>query len=1477
MKDFSGPSFSLFFIFLLLVSTLSLVADHNSNRSFQEDNRFSSAGAIPDSTNGSIVASQSSGPTDVERQLQLQQNIQAQDATVRLNGTYQLLWEPDKIHGSVHSVAVYGTIVAVGSGYLYDNEIHVYRWNSSAPRETGLTHVWDIGNGIFKSDILSVVFGDTDRDQLIEVVAASADGRIYVFEQMASDPASPLYYQFQSEPVWVSPAGEIGHRVTSVSIDDLDSDGLQEIIAGSWNKRIYVYEYTERFTSTSVHSHEYALVWNSTGTIAGQVNSIATGDTDGDKFREIVAGASDNRVYVFENKRAAGPSVAYPHADNSYELVWNSTDRISGPVQNVAVSNSSSGFGKIIATSRGHGAYSLTYDNATASQNNYTISPLMRALESWEEDQPYPIDNYVSVRVSGDSTTGIFEPSLSPQGDYAPRCFTQNNSTICIPEPYNSAIVGRPDWRRLTPLSRLTLLNGTAASSGTARIVLDFGKDAELTGSGDSSQDLEIAGIRLSIYNPPTSQNFVISLSQDGSRFVNVTGDVQVHELDRFGFGQGDLIIMRIRVDIDPALTLARWDWFRYIKLETSTEVYVDAITGGYLFRPATDVTSVTITPTGTVLLGTATGAIKVFAPSKLSSTIFKPLPYTQSWDSFRPIPKDKRRFSMNNDIWSISSVESSSLGRSFIVAGTYPDVAFIDVNQTSLEASIVWETTNVFDKWTMSLTLKDADNDGVKEVIVGSFDSNLYIFDHVYGNTYRRAWRSPDLTYAASGQTFWDHAKDIVVDDYDNDGKIELLTLTDTGRLLTFEDTGNNQFTPTVLSGFDPGTMGPVQAIAVGDNLRGDGMKEVLVISPGPTIHILENGLTTSFHPSLPYGYVLLNGNVTALAVGDPDGDGHGEIILGGTEARGFEFVDVFETNGTDSGYRYQGSPDSALNYPSLRILSITLNASDIIVSHTFGINIYGSSPGRTSGTNRYFVKRFITSSASYPGYSPTWNDRLSFGYARGPIPGPNNFVEGWFRSSAPVLQLSNGTYVNMYTERDTTIVPSVCCVGWNQSRIFYRTSQDGYTWSLGRRVTKDSQYNGTQTVCPNPSDLCYWLYYERNPSILVAPDEGVWISYECKFASGHQYIISVDARPSICTTKLGTERAVLDLYKIAYGAISPSLFWNSTGQGALGLTYLNYGNGTDIGKLFLVKSNWQLSGTYKFPRWERPVLQISKVGDSIIAFSQKAVFLSDGSLAVVFDGTSRPANRNLDQLAAVIMHPPPQIIVPPTRIMFMTTAPTNSSSWTDPRLLSTGVFEAAPTIAVLKGNVLAVAYVAPGGTNMTRLEIFITASANNGVTWTSPQELRFDSPSEDAYTPSLYGPTRDTPTGLGPKGGGFYITFHAAQTLPTSPAIYYGWNNLEWWRYSTGPVQSLALGDTDGDGVSEIIAGSDNRIHVLERVQAGESFTYSERWVSQELAGPITEMAIGDINNDGVNEIVVTTAGGNLYTFRWLNPSPS
>ncbi|RDE17400.1 MAG: hypothetical protein C4K49_03020, partial [Candidatus Thorarchaeota archaeon] len=71
---------------------------------------------------------------------------------------YQLIYEPWRSRAAIHAVAYdQGTgFLALAGGYLYDNEIHVFRLNVETNQ---FDKVWDTGDRVFGSDVMSIDFG----------------------------------------------------------------------------------------------------------------------------------------------------------------------------------------------------------------------------------------------------------------------------------------------------------------------------------------------------------------------------------------------------------------------------------------------------------------------------------------------------------------------------------------------------------------------------------------------------------------------------------------------------------------------------------------------------------------------------------------------------------------------------------------------------------------------------------------------------------------------------------------------------------------------------------------------------------------------------------------------------------------------------------------------------------------------------------------------------------------------------------------------------------------------------------------------------------------------------------------------------------------------------------------------------------------------------------------------------------------------
>lgn len=335
---------------------------------------------------------------------------------LNLTNDYQLIWEPNNIRGSSHAVATSPdkNLVVVAGGYLSDKEIHLYRWYGPGKE---YVHVWSSGDGIFQDDVMDVEFSDINMDGRLEVVAGCADGRVYVFEALGLE-YGPMYLDNADnkyELVWHS-GDIIPRRVWSIKVADLNKDGITEIIAGAWDNRVYVFElaWASQWPECPSHDLHFNLVWTSGDIITGRVSEVDAGDTDYDGRMEIIAGSYDCKVYIFE---------AIPCAYHEYVHVWDSGNTIYDPINSIVVASDmdSDPYGEIAVAVYGQGVFVFHYEYPPG---DYSVMKLNRPIQKWEMGLTYPggpgewtgyeADIYIDKKIWGGKPEGITEPSGIP-------------------------------------------------------------------------------------------------------------------------------------------------------------------------------------------------------------------------------------------------------------------------------------------------------------------------------------------------------------------------------------------------------------------------------------------------------------------------------------------------------------------------------------------------------------------------------------------------------------------------------------------------------------------------------------------------------------------------------------------------------------------------------------------------------------------------------------------------------------------------------------------------------------------------------------------------------------------------------------------------------------------------------------------------------------------------------------------------------
>ena len=414
------------------------------------------------------------------------------DPEFNLTNDYQKIWEPNNIRGSSHAVATTsdGNYMASAGGYLNDREVHIFRW---VPVLKMYYPIYDAGDSIIQGDVLDVAFMDADNDNRLEVVAGSADGHIYVFEQETEQDA-PLnlvspYYSW--DLVWDS-GNAIGRQVWTVMAFDIDHDSRPEIIAGSWDSKVHVFHFVDAQAWPYCLDENWFIfehVWDSGNTITDRVNDIAVVDSDNDTLYEIVAGSQDGVVYLFE---------ACACLKNNFNLMWTSGNTIYEPINSVAASQDldTDKYGEIVVSAYGLGVYIFEYNGVT---KDFDVRKINRDIMSWEKGisattgvyTGYEADIYADRKVYGWETQGIYENDP-------------------IPAPYNTEYLGGDSALGGPIDGNATTFNSTEQFEFMREWLLEVGN-----GSGQ--------------FNLP----YDIALAPDGTFYVSDFSNNRIVHLDR--------------------------------------------------------------------------------------------------------------------------------------------------------------------------------------------------------------------------------------------------------------------------------------------------------------------------------------------------------------------------------------------------------------------------------------------------------------------------------------------------------------------------------------------------------------------------------------------------------------------------------------------------------------------------------------------------------------------------------------------------------------------------------------------------------------------------------------------------------------------------------------------------------------------------------------------------------------------------------
>ena len=491
---------------------------------------------------------------------------------------FSVMYEPWRSKAAIHAIAYdRGTgFLALGGGYLYDNEVHVFRLNTETNE---FDKVWDTGDSLFQSDVLSLDFGDTDLNDFIEIVAGCADGHVYVFEQRhIYDPYANTENQF--DHVWTSPDM---FRAFAVKVDDIDKDYRPDIIAGGWDGQVHIYEYSKHSGYPFVEAHWITYDEVATLDIGDKVYSIETGDTNANGLPEVVIGTRSGTVYVYENAGITLWINGFPFPlinDNHYYLNWTSQNYTWTPIVSMAVGELDGSLGDELAiVAQGQGVFTLEWDPA---RKTYDYEKVYKAFEPWETFGLWGLDYYVDSVTEAWNVT-YHDPINASINVPEPIEYVWGGSYF-IPDasvyPYNTGMAGAPD-------GNFSTFDASSPSVDNATAILDFGRDEEGTGSANSNPDVWIKFPGLFISGADVSPYFNFSVSRDGGDFEQITPDHFTYS----GY--------YLKIDVDDALSRRKWDYFRYAKISVfnGATFNINSVELQQVYNLVRDALAVTIGP----------------------------------------------------------------------------------------------------------------------------------------------------------------------------------------------------------------------------------------------------------------------------------------------------------------------------------------------------------------------------------------------------------------------------------------------------------------------------------------------------------------------------------------------------------------------------------------------------------------------------------------------------------------------------------------------------------------------------------------------------------------------------------------------------------------------------------------------------------------------------------------------------------------
>jgi hypothetical protein len=873
----------------------------------------------------------------------------------------------------------------------------------------------------------------------------------------------------------------------------------------------------------------------------------------------------------------------------------------------------------------------------------------------------------------------------------------------------------------------------------------------------------------------------------------------------------------------------------------------------------------------------------------------------------------------------------------SYMIA-SYPRVAQIDFslmspaesglfkhyNNLGFHVHESWDNNDDLEEWTLAIASGDIDGDGKGEMIVGDYDNNVYVFEHLRNNTYKRMYRTFDLNHTEitdispyyyeelegiSGEFFrkiWDHAEHLVVDvDLDQDGLKEMIVAADL-QVYVFEDRG--------LTGGDD------LAFVYSMDLRENDFS--IAYFTGTDFSSGSKTYDPKQRPFKPWDYV---DGITAMAAGDDiDYDGRKELAIAAGPFlfcfnvpedgfNGTDNNDFFVTHPTLSGrYFLVGNPTgpkiSGLLYCEINAITMCDTDKDgyreLIVGGTNGTNLY-----RPHG----FVHIYECQGGSFyqPWKAPEevtyWNpvsvlmlddqdydgeQEIIIGHTHGfdmweHIPGTDSMYQKVEYVTAspnyPIVPLrttyaSGDPYPLAADDEKRCRKDMAHLVGDYSNQIWHVYEAIDNLYIKKYNISEDL-WLSAQTIQFKYGGAAQGIDIEYNPSIAVHSATGdVYIAWEGLDIDTSDHFLNV-IYFDISENKWQNPPA--SLQDSIFGPYwSPSLVdFNATHMAMVYLYDFHFITTHAYGQVgtVLFGAEYASGWFYSYPDFnDRSDLE---------GHDLSAVKLADGSFAIAMSAVNKKITKSDHDI---------WVVVGDSDFNFTGQYPHQATtSYYDEMFADIDYLRS-------EDNSMIVIYESIGAPVEDRFGM--VASHTNGATWSEQETLnvlpeyvmRYEYPGGYVWYElkgsgwPLYGATSYTPCVIGMDQAGFMYTCtfsfifyfggldigHIVQS-----DLVYGINpQSDWALNSLRNVIDLDVGDTDSDGRREVVVGFENQVGVYELKHStnGTGFmSYLEAWLSEPYMNPVTGVTVYDANGNGWEEIGVSTERGEVYFLEFSDPS--